>query len=45
MVWMVINQRVNTISLPVYRSTAVYPIQDPMDVVVIGEQKKDYFHA
>ena len=45
MIWMLINQRVNTISLPVYKSDASHSVQDPMDVVVIGIQKKDYFHA
>ncbi len=44
-VWMLINQRINTISLPVYKSSLNQFIQDPMDVVVIGEQKKDYFDA
>ena len=44
-VWMLINQRVNVISLPCTYEYAMEKVKDPMDVVVIGEPFEDYIRV
>lgn len=45
LIWMLVNRRINTVSLPVSATAAFSPIADPMDGIVIGTPENGFIDA
>jgi hypothetical protein len=46
MVWMLVNRKVQTISLRTDDTVLIQnPFPDPLDVLIVGRQREDYFEA